>query len=1524
MQGPSRQPEGVITAQLFRNRRRSNSHEPISHTHILNILDSLKRRVRQEQQLHRRLSEADPDTDSEAEGGVEDRDEELVTIREELSHERAQREEWMESAERRVDDLTSEKEKTSEQLDERTQELDQARSEKDDLQGRLNSAEEKAEELQRSLRDAQTQLEDVKRQKQQSDGDVKELQAQLSLFQQQNEEAAALKIKNDEKIQGLEESKEISGQHMQRLITEHKNRHEDAQRELQELQGRFDTSTKENTSSRSRIAELMKDATEHDGRRRELVTQVEEHKKLLQDAQNDLDLHGKELSQLLKEHEASKAEAARTSKERDDLQSNHDDLIAKGESDARDFRAQLQHLKSEYEGKSKTLQDEHQQQIDSAQKEQETLQSRYDDLTAKNAEEGSALQDRIRKIQKDHEDTLAASTGQHAVQTATAKRSLEELQVKHDMLIEQLDEHTKQEAQRLQSLKDEHEQALKSLADEHEEGQSQDQQRYDEMKVQHDRELGKMQDIHRDEMEKLQNALTESQQRAEQSDSHLRKRLAEMQNRTTDLEKERQSLNDELETIKADHENSIQSSDTTTRELQQRAADAEATSQSRETELRNSIAEKDCRLADLSGEITHFQQQLKEQSAKLERKNTELAEAIRAHDQRVTELEAGWSSKAEEAARVHQADKQSAADEAAREHANLETRLGELQAASDARAAAAQQDSATELAKAREVLQSQVKSAQNSLKDTEQRMESSKSQNDTAIDQMLKDHEARLDEMRSGFEKAQEESKATFEAQLAAAEAASATKSAETELQRERTFQDSSSNHEAELISLRQTHEESTNDMLRKLSAMETRLDRTGSDHAQTLSEKEELEYRISQLKSSHEQALCRLEKEHEAALGAARTAADQQLEEKLQAQSQTHSSEFDRLQESLNNELQNLQIQLEEAADLRHTQMEAADSERERALGELNERLLATEETSSALQTRLEAELTSRAETERSLAQLNRQRLEDDKKATQSRDELLQQIAGLQIERDTYAKRSSLASAIPKPDSVEASLDDTDDVALLKSKLAAAELERDEALKSNGQPTGGASELARQNEFLANQLEAMIATRSTPATPVSSRQDAFAQTDPAPVTTEDQQIQQIPERAVLPRNEQANRRPVTPQSQHKANSRRTADRSWKTRSFEDYLQQAQAELSELGSVITQNEALFAQKIQEHVGDLQRAKDQLAAEYKDKFDGLLKERERMERDVSATSAEEFAKERRKLVAQYGADDDEPAKVAAAITNLSSPKKRALRSAEEKLVSQFNNRIVKRKSQIAMKHAEEFQSLTQDYDRRLAELLGNRDRLESDLSVEPNKFEKDLDDLEVMSAQLENERINSVPSSPQVEDAIASAVEDAQAVKVPHNKRASMINMGTSQLPKRSLTSIPRTPTSIPKAMPYAGRKTFTDPQQRIRQPVDGQRSATERLPHIQQQSVSRARNSSDQFPSKRFSSNPRPPQRQHSQPLNTTAAQDFGIEPSTFEQAAQQERSRVSPEMAKPNFSKRRSLRHSSGIMYSGWQVPRD
>lgn len=1547
--------EGVITAQLFRSaRRRSNSaHEPVSAAQVLQVLDSLKRRVRQEQSLLRRPSEIDPETESEEDDqqrGLDEREVEFEGLREELAHERARREEWLEDAEARVDGLMREKEELG-------REVEEVREDRDGLKS-------KVEWLAVELRDSEAKRVDVEKK-------VVDLEGEVSELRGVQEE---LESEHGDKVKALEQENEKLEAEVERQRTEKDETEAVSKQKHDELQERYDKLEADHASSNTTIEDLRRDATSQAEERDTLVERLEQHNKSLADAQRDVQLHGKEFKQLLEQHEGVKAELDSLKKERDDLNARHDTLLKDREASSDQAKQDFESAKTEHEKTLQSLREKHQQENTASKTKHDDLQARFDSISKEKNELEHKMETRLRDLRAEHENILQSSADENASQVGITTQKLDALQASYDKL---LVEHDGQ----VRDLRSRHEKEFNDSTLMHEERQRQLEAELEGLKRwQH--ELEEASRTHEDELRRLHAQVAHAQREREQAESGLKGRVTQLVNKVRDSE---------LLAVDLTQQKSA---------FEQRALDAEISRSSREAELNSSIAQKEndlgtvrTRLAELEAEVQKLSSdvatkdsEMQKLSSNLASKDSELSEANQSHEQRIRELEASWSAKANEAAKAHSRELQelqevsnvtsrtrddlqrqlqerdiaaesklaSVREEGTRElektttdlkmqlanaqealnagkrdmESDLQRQLQERDVASESKLTSVREEGTRELEKATADLKTQLADAQEALSAGQRDIDSTKAKHEDAVLQLRNDHGARVLEMQSNFDKLQKEAKEGFDAQLAAAATASSAKSADLESQRERALSDSSSKYQAELASLRATHEETSQEMLRKVSALEARLERTGTDHAQTLSDKEELEYKISQLKSSHEQALAGLTSEHEESMTAAVVRVEQQMEERLLTQIQVHSNEFDRLQENLNGELQNLQIQLEEAAELRHSQMQAADDERTRALGELNGKLSSAEDTAAALQGRLDMELTSRAEVERSLAEMRRQRLEDEKRLNEQLEKMQYDVAALQVERDALARKATAMTESMDKDLSDGTGDGTTDVTVLKRRLAAAEAELSEMRRSgeHGRAVGGDSELARQNEFLASQLQAMIATRSVPSASVASRSDAGAQTEPVVEETNPVPQRQKPvvRDITVPKQRSLEPQPVSPKTPRQANPQRSSDRAWKTRSFEDYLSQAQAELSELGSVISQNEALFAQKIQEHVGDLQRAKDQLAAEYKDKFDSLLADRQKMEKDISAKSAEEFARERQELVEKYGAYHDEPAQQAAAITSLSTPKRNALRSAEQQLVTQYNQRVVKRKSQVAMKHAEDFQSLTQDYDRRLAELLGSRDKLGVDLSVEPDQFEKDFGELEVMSAKLESERgeVNGVQQqaqSPPVEDAIAGAVHDARTTKA--QPTADRTPAPKSQLPKRSLTSTPRTPTSIPRAMPFAGRHSSMDYQSK--------RQSTDRLPHIRQQSAMRAQSPIEEQPSPAMpSSRTKSAHRMSSQPVtNMSAAQDLGIEPADFEQrVGGQEGRRASPEMqrAKTDFNKRRSMRLSSGIMYNGWQAPQD
>ncbi|KAI6920847.1 hypothetical protein KC355_g17229, partial [Hortaea werneckii] len=522
----------------------------------------------------------------------------------------------------------------------------------------------------------------------------------------------------------------------------------------------------------------------------------------------------------------------------------------------------------------------------------------------------------------------------------------------------------------------------------------------------------------------------------------------------------------------------------------------------------------------------------------------------------------------------------------------------------------------------------------------------------------------------------------------------------------------------------------------------------------------------LDQLKLSHTEALARVREEVETESQARLREVQQHHETSLEsfiaevrAQSETKQDSTANTQDDEISNLQQKVLEAEKRADEARSQHESMAAE------------------IVALQGRLDAELTSHAEAERSLSEIRKQNFDGDKRLSGSREALsrealLRQVAHQQEQLERLGKENVRGDTGP---STSDGL--PNDVDTLKQRLGAAERDG----QSTEQLIREKNELSRQNEFLVKKLEARMAQMGS--SPDSKKTDAEVQTEsvislPSTPRTPNQAFA-----ARFPRGEQngqqekgsatknqsnglddkqqdgpteeqkadlhslrsvkgkkiAADRPTSPSSPSKKISERRAIRHAKTDSFEDYLRRAQTELSDLGATIVANESLFHEKIQEHVGELQRAKDQLAADYKERFDALFAEKEQREKDATSHSAAEFAKERSKLVAKYGVEEKDASAQTAMLTSLPLDQAKELRSAEERLVAEHSRRVASRKSQIALRHAEDFQSLTQDYDRKIAELLSDRSKLENDLSVEPSRFEKDMDDLEVRSGQLEAEK-----------------------------------------------------------------------------------------------------------------------------------------------------------------------------------------
>ena len=517
------------------------------------------------------------------------------------------------------------------------------------------------------------------------------------------------------------------------------------------------------------------------------------------------------------------------------------------------------------------------------------------------------------------------------------------------------------------------------------------------------------------------------------------------------------------------------------------------------------------------------------------------------------------------------------------------------------------------------------------------------------------------------------------------------------------------------------------------------------------------------------------------------------------------------------------------------------------------------------ALQARLDATMTGQAEAERALASLRKQVVNADKRISEAKAESEDQITALVHEKDDLTsqlvqvqaslrelqRKTTSGSGTPRASSIAI----REEVTGLQTQITMLEEERSTMRLLLHKRQDEKNEISRQNDFLVKELEMLLQQRSRSRDVSRSSTDAIVQTEPALVEPKADVATFAPIKAAY-RNANGSR-PITPLSPGLRQAREDVEMAWKSRSFEDYLDNARAELSELGSVISANEALFARKINEHVGELQRAKDELAADYTAKVDALAKDKDTMEKLITSEQHAQFVKDRKKLVAKFGASSDEVAERSAMLTSLPADTAVALRTAEQKLVDDYNQRITKRKSQIALKHAEEFQTITQDYDRSVKVLLNTRSRLEGDLSVDPSKFEDEYVDIADRSAQLVAERKSNIgaPRSARRKSIsphdIPRRVDSLPDHNVPPMPIAppEALEVDRTRPRLRSRTSNPRNERSIPRSTSRP-REFFPgsrDSPEATSQPLKARPGSSSKHPPVPQHSLMRTKEAADFF-----------------------------------------------------------------------------
>jgi len=274
--------------------------------------------------------------------------------------------------------------------------------------------------------------------------------------------------------------------------------------------------------------------------------------------------------------------------------------------------------------------------------------------------------------------------------------------------------------------------------------------------------------------------------------------------------------------------------------------------------------------------------------------------------------------------------------------------------------------------------------------------------------------------------------------------------------------------------------------------------------------------------------------------------------------------------------------------------------------------------------------------------------------------------------------------------------------------------ISKDEPQPSDNQKL---DEMVRQNEFLVKELSSVMAQRSIEQSTLRrsaeqagtvERTDAGAQTTPIVIVDamrDEGKADISASRALKARSAIFDKNPYT-----------VLGTDEKRKSFEAYIETAWTELSAPAVDAKENELTFAGKIQEYIWQLYAATEDLSADYERELNSLYIEKQRMERAVSAKSAADFGKAHKLLLVRYGIYHADEMKQSAMFNKLSAKKQKAVRSAEEALVSDISRRLVKRRSQIATKHAERFQLLTQEHSLKLTKLTSGQDIPISKVSI----------------------------------------------------------------------------------------------------------------------------------------------------------------------------------------------------------------
>lgn len=303
-----------------------------------------------------------------------------------------------------------------------------------------------------------------------------------------------------------------------------------------------------------------------------------------------------------------------------------------------------------------------------------------------------------------------------------------------------------------------------------------------------------------------------------------------------------------------------------------------------------------------------------------------------------------------------------------------------------------------------------------------------------------------------------------------------------------------------------------------------------------------------------------------------------------------------------------------------------------------------------------------------------------------------------------------------------------------LEARLASVESERQEAAHTIAQLTSDKDDSSKEFDILASRLENLtIELEQTKQSLVDNGTDS----DLKLKTLEAQLQETLAENAALSKQQgQGLLRPVTPLNKSVPYSRSTSVGGVSQRSGADYFAHSDSEFSDMSKVITAGELLFTQRIREHVDHLEQAREQLNHDYQQKFEAMVDEKSQREERLELQHTTELDAARSKLRASYTQPVDTGIKKMVPVPHEGHVDE--LQIEETRLVSEHAERLANRRSQIQRQHQSQFQALSDEYDKKIAELLGEKEMLDSDLSIGPERFEE-------MSEQID--RLHSAAQSP---------------------------------------------------------------------------------------------------------------------------------------------------------------------------------